>query len=212
MYEYADKILRAMRKEFIRLFNNFGSQASFDELNVLSSAKALYRELADVAKRGFLLIANRAYNNARNDLRTPEVQGSFDISAGVLTEHWLLGWLNDYNPVTKYVYMHEIERKCARFAESIIASPTRSREIETGLRYWSAMVTHYAIDVTDKATVRAYRDNGVERVIWITVPDERRCGKCLQMHGRIYDIDKIPPKPHLMCRCYTVPYPGGDVL
>lgn len=203
MYEYADKVLRALRKEYIRLFNGFGGLASFDELNVLSSAKVLYQKLDDITKQGFLLAANRAYADARNDLK------SFDVGADVLTEFWLLGWLNDYNPVTKYVYAHEVERKCARFAESVIASTARAAEIKTGLRYWSAMVAHYAIEVTDKATVKAYKDSGVKRVMWLTVPDERRCGRCFKRHGKVYDIDKLPPKPHLNCRCYFVPY-GGD--
>ena len=68
------------------------------------------------------------------------------------------------------MYAHEVERKCARFAESVIASTARAAEIKTGLRYWSAMVAHYAIEVTDKATVKAYKDCGVKRVMWLTVP------------------------------------------
>ena len=197
MYEYTDKVIRYMRKKFIRLFNRFNGLTSFDELNVIQSSKSLYEELEKITEEGLLLIAKRAYKDQ---------SGKF---ADAISVAWLLGWLNDYNPVTKYVYMHEIERKCARFAESILASDNRAREIETALRYWSNMVTQYAIDITDKAVEQAYLDNDVEKVIWVTMKDERRCVECRKRDGKIYDIAKVPPKPHLGCRCYLLPYWGG---
>ena len=115
MYEYTDKVIRYMRKKFIRLFNQFNGLTSFDELNVIQSSKSLYEELEKITEEGLLLIAKRAYKDQ---------SGKF---ANAISVAWLLGWLNDYNPVTKYVYMHEIERKCARFAESILASDNRAK-------------------------------------------------------------------------------------
>lgn len=197
MYEYADKILQYLRKRFIRLFRNFKAQPSFDELNVLSSSKALYQELEQITEECLLMIAKQAY----------QAQGGKFVE--LITHAWLLGWLNQYDPVTKYVYNHEVERKCSRFAESVIASTNKAKEIDTALRYWSNMVSQYAIEITDKATEQAYRDNGVEQVMWVTVKDERRCKECRERDGKIYDIDKIPPKPHIGCRCYKIPYWGG---
>lgn len=197
MYEYADKIIRYMRKRFIRLFNQFPGQSSFDELNVIQSSKALYEELEKITEESLLLIAKRAYKNQSGKV------------ANAITAAWLLGWLNDYNPVTKYVYLHEVERKCARFAESYIASTNKAEEVKTALRYWSNMVSQYAIDITDKAVEQAYLDNGVEKVIWVTLKDERRCEECRKRDGKIYDIAKVPPKPHIGCRCYLLPYWGG---
>ena len=194
MYEYTDKVIRYMRRRFIRLFYQFNGLTSFDELNVIQSAKSLYEELERITEKNLLLIAKRAYIDHG---------GKF---ANAITAAWLLGWLNDYNPVTKYVYMHEVERKCSRFAESVIASDNRSEEIEIALRYWSNMVTQYAIDITDKAVWQAYIDNGVESVIWITIKDERRCKECRERDRKVYDIAKVPPKPHLGCRCYLLPY------
>lgn len=197
MYEYTDKVIRYMRKKFIRLFDSFRGNIAFDELNVISSSKSLYKELEVITEESLLLIAKRAYtaNGGKSDKN--------------ITSAWLLEWLNDYNPVTKYVYMHEIERKCSRFAESIIASDNPSAEIDIALRYWSNMVSQYAIDITDKAVEQAYVDNDVEKVVWVTVKDERRCKECRERDGKIYDIAKLPPKPHLGCRCYILPYWGG---
>ena len=184
MYEYTDKVLLYLRKKFIRLFSKFKTLASFDELNVLQSSKSLYAELQELTIDGLLLIAKEAYKAQNGKL--PEL----------ITEAWLLGILNEYDPVTKYVYMHEIERKCSRFAESVIASSNKSKEIDTALRYWSDMVSQYAIEITDRATQQAYVDDGVEQVIWVTVKDERRCKECRNRDGKIYDIAKLPPKPH----------------
>lgn len=65
------------------------------------------------------------------------------------------------------------------------------------------------IDITDKAVEQAYLDNDVEKVVWVTIKDERRCVECRKRDGKIYDIAKVPPKPHLGCRCYLLPYWGG---
>lgn len=197
MYEYTDKVIRYMRKKFIRLFDSFRTNVPFDELNVISSSKSLYEELEKITEESLLAIAKRAYKTNG---------GLYESS---ITHRWLLGWLNDYNPVTKYVYLHEIERKCARFAESILASNNPSAEIDVALRYWSNMVTQYAIDITDRAVEQAYSDNDIEKVMWVTIKDERRCKECRERDGKVYDINNIPPKPHWGCRCYLIPYLGG---
>jgi len=197
MYDYTDKVILYMKKRFIRLFNQFKSRVSFDELNVLQSARSLYEEMEKIVEESFLLIAKRAY--ADNG-------GEF---TDTITALWLLELLEEYDPVTKYVYLHEVERKCSRFAESVIASTNKAQEINTALRYWSNMVSQYAIEVTDRAALQAYIDRGAEKAIWVTIKDEKRCKECRARDGKIYDIAKIPPKPHIGCRCFLLPYFGG---
>lgn len=197
MYDCTDKVILYMKKRFIRLFNQFKSQVSFDELNVLQSARSLYEELEKIVEDSFLLIAKRAYaDNGGTHTYT-------------ITTDWLLEMLEEYDPVTKYVYLHEVERKCSRFAESILASSNTAQEVNIALRYWSNMVSQYAIEVTDRAALQAYIDRGAEKVIWVTVKDEKRCKECRARDGKIYDITKIPPKPHIGCRCFLLPYFGG---
>lgn len=144
--------------------------------------------------------------------------------------------LEMYNPVTKYVFNHEVERKKSRFAESIIASNykkgeietplkmssrterkkshftestavsnNRMEEIKTALNLWCRMVSQYAIEITDYATVKKYLADNVKYVRWITQKDRRRCQLCKSRHNKVYPIKKIPSKPHLNCRCYVVP-------
>lgn len=194
MYEYTDKIILMMKKKFIRLFCKMKSLTSFDELNVIQSSKSLYAELEDIVYKSLLLIAKHAYK-----AHTGETVSDLVVAG------WVREWLNDYNPVAKYVFAHEVERKRARFVEALVVSDTKAKEVETALRYWAQMVNWFAIDITDKAILEAYKANGVELVKWFTVNDEKRCSSCGKRHGKVYKITEIPPKPHLNCRCYWLP-------
>ena len=197
MYEYTDKIILMMKKKFIRLFSKMKSLTSFDELNVIQSSKDLYKELEDIVYKSLLLIAKHAYKaHAGKTISDAKARA------------WVREWLEEYDPVAKYVFAHEVDRKRARFAEALIASETKAKEVETALRYWSDMVSWFAIDVTDKATREAYKAKGVEKVIWITIKDEKRCSSCGKRHGKVYKVTEVPPKPHLKCRCET--YPIGE--
>lgn len=193
MYEYTDKILVIARKRFIRVFNKYRSQLHVDEVNVLNGSKEMYGELEELAEYFFLKIARRYYKGYAKKPKS-------DID-----RDWLLDMLEDYEPTVEYVYTHEVERKQARFAESVIASGDKAKAFDKALRYWNDMFTQFAILTTDKAVATAYRDNGVKRVKWYTVPDEKRCSECGSLDGKVFSIDKIPPKPHWGCRCWLVP-------
>ena len=196
MYEYTDKILVIARKRFIQVFNKYKSQLDFDELNVLSESKEMYEELEDISEKLMLRISRFYYKQFSKSKKTS------------IDRDWLLDLLEDYEPTTEYVYTHEVERKQARFAESLISTENKVKSFNNALRYWNDMFTQYAILATDKATITAYKDNGVKKVKWYTVPDERRCVTCGNLHGKVFDINKIPPKPHWKCRCWWVPVKG----
>ena len=169
---------------------------SFDELNVIDVSHELYDDLVRVTKECYLKLALHIYKTYKTD----------DSFIREITEMWVADVLKEYNPVTMYVFEHEVDRKRSRFVESVIASVNKAEEIEKSLRYWSRMITQYAIDITDKAMLQAYKDDGITKVLWFTVEDERRCKKCRELNDKIFDIDKIPPKPHWGCRCYLKAY------
>lgn len=194
MYEYTDVIIRYLNKRFIEVFHRLKSLVSFDELNVLQSTRLIYDELMQITEEKLLELAVYCYNGT---VKNPKTN---------IDREWLYLILDDYDPITKYVFLHEVERKRARLAESILASQNKSKEIDTALRYWSAMVAQYAIEVTDAATKQAYIDDGVERVMWVSMLDDRRCKECEKREGKVYDIFDVPPKPHIGCRCYLVPW------
>lgn len=193
MYEYTDVIIRYLNKRFIEVFRRLKSLVSFDELNVLQSTQLIYDELLTITEEKLLDLAVYYYNSTVKNAKTK------------IDRDWLYLLLNDYDPITKYVFMHEVERKRARLVESMIATKN-PKEIDTALRYWSAMVTQYAIEVTDAAVKQAYIDDGIELVVWVTTLDDRRCKECEKREGKVYDIKDVPPKPHIGCRCYIVPW------
>lgn len=194
MYEYTDAIIRYLNKRFIELFYRLKSLVSFDELNVLSSTRFIYDKLMQITEEKLLELAVYYYNGT---VKNPKTN---------IDREWLYLILGDYDPITKYVFLHEVERKRARLTESILASQNKSKEVDTALRYWSAMVAQYAIEVTDAATKQAYIDDDVERIMWISMLDNRRCKECEKREGKVYDISNVPPKPHIGCRCYIVPW------
>lgn len=194
MYEYTDVIIRYLNKRFIEVFHRLKSLVSFDELNVLKSTRLIYDELMQITEEKLLELAVYYYNGT---VKNPKTN---------IDREWLYLILDDYDPITKYVFLHEVERKRARLAESILASQNKSKEIDTALRYWSAMVAQYAIEVTDEAVKQAYVDDGVEMVMWVSMLDDRRCKECEKREGKVYDISNVPPKPHIGCRCYLVPW------
>jgi SPP1 gp7 family putative phage head morphogenesis protein len=193
-YDNTDKTIKYLNKKFLSIFSKAKSNlVAADELNVISASVEMYSELDGITRTALLQLAQKTYADTKGK-RSKEIGNE-----------WLLLILENYDAVTKYVYVNEIDRKRARFEESVIASENINEATKTALRLWSSMAAQYAVTVTDEAVLSAYRDMGIRRVKWLTVADERRCNICKGRHGKIYNIDEIPPKPHWNCRCYLVP-------
>lgn len=189
-YKYTDKAIAYIEKQLIERYSRLKSLVSFDELNVLDEVNTLYREIYVLVKKTFLLLANRVYTDS---LRKKSLHS--------LDEEWLDTILNGYDPVSKYVFAHEMDRKCARLIEAIIASNARAQEIDRALRAMSFMCRLYADRITDEAVMQAYRDSGARRVKWVAEHDESTCSVCRRRDGNIYPIGAVPSDPHPNCRC-----------
>lgn len=189
VYAYTDRALTALRREMVRRFAPFRGMLAMDEVNILTRAKELYTELDKDARTVFLRIARMEYPKA--------------------DRYWLEERLNDYDLVTGYNYVHEVERKAARFGEALVAAMAAKRSasdvVDTSLRLWSNMVTQYAVEITDTARLDAMAADGVDEVEWVSRVDASRCLVCKKRHGTVYPIDRVPPKPHIGCRCYLIP-------
>lgn len=167
---------------------------SMDELNVIKASDALYERLAKANEEAFLKLARARYK----DITGEEAGNEVSIE-------WLLLFLATYNPVTEFVYENEVERKRDRFVEAMVASPNKLAAIKRATSLWLRQTEQYLVLVEDAAVLKGYIRNGVKRVRWYTRVDERRCPECKSMHGKVYSIKKVPPKPHRNCRCYLVP-------
>lgn len=192
-YSKTDKVITYLNKQYIKLFRRV---TSFDELNVIGVSHEIYEEAVKVTEQEATRLVKSVYDDNREQKKKEEESG-FDALA------FVLALMLAYNPVTKYVYRNEIDRKRARFAEGVISSDTPREEVELAKRLLIAMNKQFADDATFEAVVQAYKDDGVKEVRWITAADDRRCAECKSRHHKIYPVNKIPPKPHLHCRCYV---------
>lgn len=195
MYDYTDKVIVFLNRRFVELFGSVKNLSQTEESDVFKSVNTLYKKLLGITKKMYLKIARNAYRKAGG-------------RGALLTEDWLEEFLEEHDPVTKYVFTHEADRKRARLAESMIASDTPNTEVDKAMRYWSRAAAWYAIEITDKATLAAYEKSGVKHVRWISKNDKTRCAVCKERDGVIYDILRVPHKPHINCRCYLIPCEG----
>ena len=212
MYRTADKFLEQLKKLIRREFNRLGI-FSFDELNaprVTRETIATFDRLMKENEKDFLKAAQKAYLNA----------SALAIAAGYDTEEknipdavWIAAFLGSYNLVSGYLYEPEAERKRLRLAEQMMTAreyldrTLYGDSIRRAANLWWTQTSHYMLDSVDKATQDAYKDHGVEKVMWNTNIDGRECSTCRERNGMIFPIDKVPPKAHRNCRCYITPVP-----
>ena len=189
-YSKTDKTIAYLNKQYAKWFRRV---TAFDELNVIAVSHEIYDEALKVVEQEATRLVKSVYDSYREAETIPASEALAMVVA----------MLGAYNPVTKYVYENELDRKRARFAEGVISSDTPAEEVALAKRLLAAMNKQFADDATFDAVVKAYTDDGVKRVRWITAVDDRRCKECKARHHKIYNIDNIPPKPHLHCRCYV---------
>ena len=195
-YSKTDKTITWLNKQFVKLFR--ARVLPMDELNVIELSHEIYDQAYTLIEQEAERLAKSVYGSyRRKQEEEQDEEESFDAPA------FVLALLLAYNPVTKYVFKNEIDRKRARFAEGVLSSSAPAEEIALAKRLLVAMNAQFMDDVTFDSLVEAYRDNGTEKVRWVTHPDDRRCKQCKEMHGKIYPIDKIPAKPHIHCRCWV---------
>lgn len=203
MFEYADKAIRDMNRRNIKSFRRL-RQLKFDELNILGEVTDVYDKIARVARKWYLEIARHAYIAALIALGESEREAK-EAASEEITEDYIIEMLDEYDPVTLYQFMPEIERKKQRLIEALIASHKKQSEIDKALRYLTLQLSQYADKAELEATLQAYKDAGIKKVRWITQEDEKVCGTCAPRDGKVYDIDDVPERPHYRCRCELQP-------
>ena len=210
-YVHGDEREAALEKLLVREFQKSRLTLNFDELNVRSAsaeATRLYNKLASLTRSYMLDVAKTAYRDVMDDLKAKRRKP--------INLEWLLAFLLLYDPVTKYVYAHEVERKRARFFEALVSdlhAGNRRAVIEdyrTAMNAWVRQTRQYMVNVEDAAINKAFRDAGVERVKWITEKDDRVCGTCAPRNDVIYSMKDVPDKPHYGCRCTLEPIVEGN--
>lgn len=209
MYRYLDSLLDAEREKIRTEFNRL-SVTGFDELNVIGTQKttqAMFDRFLKDNEALYLKSAKDAYKKA---VGTAKGDGFSGKESGVDSD-WLAGVLGAYHLVTGYLYHKEVDRKRMRLNEQILTAREydNRRMYQDSLRktanLWWTQTVQYGISTVDEATIKAFKDMGVERVRWVAADDEKTCPTCGSRDNKVYKVSELPPKPHYRCRCHIVP-------
>lgn len=202
IYDAADKAIREMNRYNLKAFGRL-KLARWDELNVIREVNGVYNDSTNLAKRKYYEIAVEAYVVALYELKyKPDM--AHRMADDIITAMWILGMLDDVDPVTKYAFLPEKDRKAQRLVEALSVALDKNREVDKALRYWTTQVGQYADNSVYNARLQAFRDAGIKKVMWVTKRDERVCDFCYPLDGEVFDIDEVPER-HYRCRCILKP-------
>lgn len=185
-YDYTDFIINTINRILIK---HFGMLKGIDELNVFESVNKAFADIINEVKPLYKRLASRTYAQ---------------YLTNKLEEDWVDFILTSYDDVAKVIFENEYDRRRARLIETIIASPTKAEDIDIAMRSLGRVFKIYADQITDKTTLKAYEDLGIEYVRWETEDDEKVCDVCRGRDGEIYPLKEVPSKPHPNCRCWYV--------
>ena len=130
----------------------------------------------------------------------------FDGDIRNLDEAWVEEFFDLYNPVTKYVFSNEIDRKESRLFEALVSNELeRLKSYAYAERLITTQIEQYAIDLEDTIAKVVYEDTKVKKVMWNAEHDHRTCDDCSEMDGQIFELNKAPKKLHYRCRCWLTP-------
>lgn len=227
-YEYADRMTRYLLRRLIGVYGRAKSLMPFDELNVLGYSRDMYREIYGLVRRNMRLLAVHYYAehagvSARQAARritddwVEDYLMGYDPVTGYVFRNEIerRGMRFAENVIAARIGVTGGTGRGGTDRPERPGEPGKPKEpgkrpggrdpIEDGLKGVAGPVKQAAIGITDEAVRQAYRDKGIERVMWVAVNDGRRCHECSERNGKIYDIRLVPPKPHPNCRCWLVP-------
>lgn len=231
-YRIADMAIRQINRKIIQLYSQVEDRLNsvdFDEINVVSEFYELYKDIYEFVKRKLKELYELRYDeiieyliwigffdeneSVNENVDLVELLVSKDISAiesevKEKSELYVDELLEEPNPLTHYVYDTEFLRKRDKTIEavnSVKGKGNKREEIAKHKRYISSQIIFYVDITSQKAELQAYKDAGIEKVQRHEMDDEKTCKECLNADGKIYDIDNIPPIPHLHCRRWFTP-------
>lgn len=174
-------------------------------MNIVQTKKhihKLYNSIYKTVKQEFLKIINEIYQVIYDEA----VAMGFDGDIRNLDEAWVEEFFDLYNPVTKYVFSNEIDRKESRLFEALVSNELeRLKSYAYAERLITNQIEQYAIDLEDTIAKVVYEDTNVKKVMWNAEIDHKTCGVCAELDGQIFELNNVPPKQHYRCRCWITP-------
>ncbi len=203
IYDAADAAIKAMNRESLKAFGRLKT-IRFDELHIIREVTSVYDTAAVTARKRYRKIAYDGFIEALILCGMTDAEARRE-AAKVMSERWVKEWLGEVDPVVRYQFDPETDRKKQRLIESLAIKPGRDAEIDRALKDWARQTGHFAIAAVDRARLDAFRAAGVEEVVWVSERDSRVCRHCRSLDGQRFGINRVPGKPHMGCRCWLEP-------
>lgn len=202
-YKACDRAIKEMDRESLKDFGQL-KLANWDSVSIIRTVLGLYRRSKKKADDNFYEIAFEGYLLG---LSMCGITGkkAHAMADKAITREIVENVLDTVDPVTKYRFTTEMERKAYRLAEALETGIDRNAEIDRALKAWTKQLAQYAIDMTDYAWMLAFEDAGIKLAEWVTQRDGKVCIECRQLDGEVFPLEDFPPKPHMGCRCQRRP-------
>lgn len=197
---FAGQLERLVKQEFNRL-----TLAGFDQLNVIRTAELtaqIYQKIDRFCRKHYEEICEWVYEW----VYVQYGKDSPDKDWTKVVDRWLKG----YDPVTRYVYGSELERKRLRLNEGILTAReyadrkmlTEAVRTAAGLILTQGM--QYGLDLIGEMQEQAYQEADPEsELLYHACDDNRTCDDCRECDGKIYKASEAPRIPqHYRCRCW----------
>ena len=208
-YSVADRMIKMLSLKILEETNRAKRKLSvlgFDELNVLRETDALYAKIESECRKAIWNVYYMRYSelwiwlngNRPNEDMIDE-----------LVDMYVAGIWEIPNETTHYAFQPELIRKRDRAQEAIRSVPTKTQkqiELDKARQFVVQQSTWYLDFASQDAEIQAFKDAGVKKVQRHEMNDDKVCAVCREADGKIYDIGKIPPLPHLRCRRWFLPY------
>ncbi|RGD36219.1 hypothetical protein [Sellimonas intestinalis] len=195
MYEYIEENVERFKKQTQTAFNNFRLRLlKFDELNVMqvkTETESLFTKLKRQSDRFYTGLLNHLAESMGFE------EGKYDLDE----------LLETYSGTLLYSFATEMERKRERLFETMVAiddisDPEILAQQKKNIRNWNTQVEEFGVDIERNIFLSELRDPGIRKVQWMTAEDERVCSDCSDLNGIVFDIDNVPRRPHIGCRCW----------
>jgi SPP1 gp7 family putative phage head morphogenesis protein len=171
-------------------------------LQVKKHVNELYKSSYNTALKEYENVANSIYQEIYDEA----VALGFEGDIRDLDEAWIEEFFDEYNPVTKYVFSREMDRKKSRLFEALISSKAEKLlSYKTAEGLLTKQIKQSSIDLEDEIAKTVFKDLGVKKVKWIAEDDHKTCSVCNELDGKVFNLKDAPSKQHYNCRCYLVP-------
>ena len=221
IFKIRDKIVKAYLKLILRRFKrlNQGFITGFDEINILSAVNAVYDDVIDLTVEALKKIARQTYfwiceDDFPMDMWLAETTGLsrseiIDRMLSGMMDSFVAEFLQQFDPVTHYKFYDEADRKRSSTYEAVMSSLSvsdRKKQIEIATKKWAKQFEQVADNLVEATLKKAYQDNNVKYVKWMTMRDAKVCSDCYAKQGKIYPITSPLLRPlHWNCRCWWIP-------